>query len=111
MSVKEAERLGIMRRIDKKDLTARKASEELGICLKQLRRIRKRYIQEGVLGLISKKRGKQSGNKTPAAIRMEVLELLRIKYLGFGPTLASEKLLERHHLQLSAETLRQWMLA
>lgn len=110
MSVKEADRLGIMRRIDKKDLTARKASEELGICLKQLRRIRKRYIQEGVLGLISKKRGKQSGNKTPTAIRMEVLELLRIKYLGFGPTLASEKLLERHHLHLSAETLRQWML-
>ena len=44
MSIKEAERLGVMRQIDKKDLTVRKASEELGICLKQLRRVRKRYL-------------------------------------------------------------------
>ena len=46
MSVKEAGRLGIMRRIDKKDFTTRKAGEELGISLRPLRKIRKRYLKE-----------------------------------------------------------------
>ncbi len=46
MSVKEAGRLGIMRRMDKKDFTTRKAGEELGISLRPLRRIRKRYLKE-----------------------------------------------------------------
>jgi tRNA U34 2-thiouridine synthase MnmA/TrmU len=62
MSIQEAERLGIMRQIDKKILTVKKASEELGICLRQAKRIRKRYLEEGEQGLISKKRGKKSNN-------------------------------------------------
>jgi Helix-turn-helix domain len=110
MSVKEADRLGIMRQMDKKDLTARKASEELGISLKQLRRVRKRYLTQGAAGLISKKKGQPSGNKIRVEVRNKVLGLLQLKYVGFGPTLASEKLLERHQIQLSEETLRKWMI-
>jgi hypothetical protein len=110
MSIKEAYRLGIMRQLDKKDLTARKASEELNLSRKQLRRIRKRYLIEGAAGLISRKRGQPSGNKIRAEIRDKVLDLLREKYHGFGPTLATEKLLERHQICLSAETLRKWMI-
>jgi len=110
MSIKEANRLGIMKRIDKKDLTFRKASEELGISVKQLRRIRKRYLAEGETGLISRKRGQVSGNKIPDEIRNKTINLLREKYLDFGPTLASEKLLDRHQIKLSEETLRKWMV-
>ena len=110
MSVKEADRLGVMRQMDKKDLTPRKASEELGLSLKQLRRVRKRYLAEGAVGLITKKKGQPSGNKIRAEVRDKALGLLRLKYVGFGPTLASEKLLERHQIQLSEETLRKWMI-
>ena len=52
MTVKEAGRLGIMRQMDKKDLTPGRAAEELGISLKQLRRVRKRYLAEGEAGLL-----------------------------------------------------------
>lgn len=109
MTVKEAGRLGIMRQMDKKDLTPRKAAEELGISLKQLRRVRKRYLAEGEAGLLSKKRGQISGNKISEKIRDKALSLVRAKYIDFGPTLAHEKLLEKHKLQLSRETLRNWM--
>lgn len=109
MSIKEADRLGVMKRMDRKDLTTKKASEELGLSLKQLRRVRKRYLSEGAAGLISKKRGQPSGNKIRAEIRDEVLGLLRKTYIGFGPTLASEKLLERHQIEVSSETIRKWM--
>jgi hypothetical protein len=111
MSHKEANRLGVMRRMDSKDLTPRRASEELGLSLKQLRRVRKRYLAEGLSGLISKKRGQPSGNKIRAEIREKVIGFLRIDYAGFGPTLASEKLLERQKIEVSSETIRKWMTA
>jgi hypothetical protein len=38
-----------------------------------------------------------------------VLDLVRERYADFGPTLACEKLLERHEIALSKETLRKWM--
>ncbi len=58
MSIKEANRLSVMRQVDKKVLNIGKASEELGISLRQAKRIRKRYLKEGEIGLISKHRGK-----------------------------------------------------
>lgn len=37
--------------------------------------------------------------------------LVRETYADFGPTLASEKLAERHGIRVSSDSLRQWMLA
>ncbi len=37
--------------------------------------------------------------------------LVRTHYADFGPTLACEKLTSCHGHELSAETLRQWMMA
>ena len=39
-----------------------------------------------------------------------MLELVRQNYRDFGPTLASEALLERHSIEVSRETLRKWMV-
>ena len=44
-------------------------------------------------------------------VRQAVLALVREHYADFGPTLACEKLAERHGHCLSVETLRQWMIA
>ena len=53
MTVKEAERLSVMRQVNKKVLTIRKAREELGLSLRQTKRVRKRYKKRGGEGLIS----------------------------------------------------------
>ncbi len=42
---------------------------------------------------------------------MRVLSLLHDNYSDFGPTLAAEKLRERHNITVSVETLRKWMTA
>jgi len=110
MSIKEADRLGVMRRIDKKILTIKKASEELGISERQTKRVRQRYLKEGVKGLISLKRGKESNRKIPEKIRNKVISLLKTKYLGFGATFASEKLKERNKIIVSIETVRKWLI-
>ncbi|EJC72182.1 hypothetical protein Rleg10DRAFT_0587 [Rhizobium leguminosarum bv. trifolii WSM2012] len=39
------------------------------------------------------------------------LDLIRERYLDFGPTLAREKLIELHRISVAKETLRQWMTA
>jgi hypothetical protein len=54
MSTEEANRLSVMRQIDKKILSLRKANEELGLSLRQVKRIRKNYLTHGEKGLISK---------------------------------------------------------
>lgn len=110
MSIKEAERLGIMRQVDKKILTTRKASEELGISLRQAKRIRKRYLKEGEVGLISQKRGRASNRKISEKVRHQALDCMKRKYIDFGPTLAAEKLKEQDGITLSAETLRKWLI-
>lgn len=110
MSIKEAERLSIMRQVDKKILTLEKASEELGICLRQMKRIRKRYLDQGEKGLISAKRGKESNRKTSKESRDKIISLVKRKYIDFGPTLAKEKLEELDGIKVSSETLRKWFI-
>ena len=80
MTIKEADRLGTMRQIDKKHLTIKRASEQLGVSLRQGKRIRKRYLLEGEQGLISRKKGVPSGNKISEEIRCKVMNLVREKY-------------------------------
>jgi hypothetical protein len=111
MSIKEARRVGVMQQIDKKVLTLREASDELGLSLRQIKRVRKRYLKEGAAGLISKHVGKTSPNRTDPAIKTKVINILKSRdYEGFGPTFAKDKIEERHGLCLSTETIRTWML-
>lgn len=112
MSIKEARRFGIMQQIDKKILTLREASNELGLSLSHIKKIRKRYRLEGSEGLISKHMGKVSPNRTDPKIKSEIMGILRSEeYKGFGPTFARDKIEERQTHRLSSETIRKWMLA
>lgn len=110
MSIKEAERLSVMKQIDKKYLTIKEASEEMRLSLRQAKRVRKRYLEQGEEGLISLKRGQSSNRKIDQKIRSKAIQLVKMKYVDFGPTLASEKLRERNGISLSSETLRKWMM-
>lgn len=110
MSLKEAERLGIMREIDKKKLTLAKAGEELGLSLRQAKRVRKRYLEYGERGLISLKRGRRSNRKIEEGIRDRAVRLIKEKLDDFGPTLAREKLEEYEGIKVSDETVRKWLI-
>jgi hypothetical protein len=61
--------------------------------------------------LVSRRRGKPSNRRDPAAIRDKTLSSVRERDADFGPTLVAETLSEVHGLSLSRETLRQWRLA
>lgn len=110
MSEKEAERLGIMKGLDRGTLTIQKASHELGLSIRQIKRIRKRYRHDGVQGLFSKRKGCPSPNSISQDLHNYVLQILKEQFPDFGPTLAQEKLKELYNIDISRETIRKWMI-
>jgi len=110
MSRKELNRLEILNRVLERRLTQTKAAEQLGLSLRQVERLCGKLRLEGPEGLVSKRRGRPSNRKLPNALREHVLSLVLAHYDDFGPTLAAEKLEERHGLEVSVETLRRWMI-
>jgi transposase len=111
MSQQEAQRAQVLDLLQAQHITQQQAAQRLGISPRQVRRIAKRYASQGLAGLISQQRGKASNRKLAAATRTQAVELIAAHYPDFGPTLAREKLDERHDIHLSVETTRQLMMA
>jgi hypothetical protein len=110
MTLKEANRLTIMKLLESKKINLKKASEELGLSYRQQLRIWKNYQREGPKGLISKKRGNPGNYCLSKELIQKVLGLIREKYLDYGPTFLKEKLEKKHQIKLAKETLRQLMI-
>lgn len=110
MSQRELDRVGVIQAVANRQLRQREAAEQLNLSVRQIRRLVQRFRAEGPAGLVSRHRGKTPNNAFPPGVRTAVLELLRTRYTGFGPTLAQEKLAEIEGYSLSVETLRQWMI-
>lgn len=90
-------------------LHRRDAASQLGISERQAQRLINRYRVSGAEGLVSRKRGQPSNRRLTESLKLRVLTLIRENYSDFGPTLAAEKLRERHDIRLSIETVRNWM--
>lgn len=106
MSVRELDRLEVGGRVAEQRLTQRQAAEQLGLSERQVRRLCRALGAQGANGLVSRKRGRPSNRKLPAAVRDEALALVRTRYADFGPTLAGEKLATHHDVVVCTETLR-----
>jgi hypothetical protein len=111
MSNKELDRLTVMKALDSRTIKQKHAAAQLGLSIRQIKRLLKDYRQNGVASLISRRRGRPSNRCLAESIRTNALDLIRKHYHDFGPTFAHEKLTENHDLDLSVETLRQWMIA
>ena len=110
MSTKELMRLEVMQKLLDKRMGQKEAAGMLGVSVRQVKRLLRGYRDSGAKGLVSKRRGRASNNRLPEEKRQRVLDLLRSKYRGFGPTLAREKLVEMEGLQISDERVRQLMM-
>ena len=110
MSQKELQKLHVIRKVTEKAITQVRAAEILGVCVRQVRRIASKVKIDGDKGIIHKSRHKPSNNQIDPKIKTKVLNLCKTKYHDFGPTLASEKLLELHKIKISDETLRLWLI-
>jgi hypothetical protein len=62
-------------------------------------------VAEDAAGLMSKRRGRPSNRRKPAAVRAKALAIIGEQYWDFGPILAAEKLREVHRIALGRERL------
>jgi transposase len=115
MSREEARRAGVLDRAKAGELRLVSVAEILDLSYRHVKRIWKRYEEEGLWGLVHRSAGRPSNRGKPCKFRERVLRIVREKYGGeadkpFGPTLAAEHLAEEDGLEVDAETLRRWML-
>jgi len=106
----ELKRLHVIQKVLEKVVKQVEAAEILSLSARQIRRIVKRIRIEGERGILHKSRGRPSNRQIPRKIRDKVIQLYRRQYKDFGPTLATEKLLERNGIVISDETLRKWLM-
>lgn len=116
MSSKELRRVEVLARVKRDELKLVNAAEMLGVSYRQVKRLWKRYGEQGPEGLKHASAGRESNRRKPKKFRERVLRLVRKKYSGekgerFGPTLAAEHLAGDDGLEIHPETLRRWMLA
>ena len=111
MSRKERERLTIRVGVKEQALTLVQASELMGVCYRQSKRIWRRYQGAGDAGLVHRLRGQPSARRKPPAVRAQAQALYaEERYADFGPTLMAEHLAQEG-LVVDHETLRRWGLA
>jgi len=87
------------------------AAAVLALGVRQTFRLLARYEEQGGGRLVHKARGRASSRQTNAGVREYAVELVRSRYADFGPTLATEVLLDKHGVKVGRETLRRWMVA
>jgi hypothetical protein len=77
---------------------------------RQMKRVWRRYQDQGDAGLVHRLRGRVSARGIAPELRARILARVEARYPDFGPTLAAEYLSEEG-LKVDHETLRRWLLA
>lgn len=110
MSKKELDKLRVLNRSLKKEITVKKAAQLLSLSVRQIYRLRRKVREQGPEGLVHGNRGKSSNRRISDEERKKIASLLHRRYYDFGPTLASEKLEKGHDIKRSRVTIRKIMI-
>lgn len=110
MSHKEAQRLAVVSQVLDGQMLQSQAAGALHLSTRQIKRLVRRYREQGAAGLISRRRGAPSNRRINSATQERFIALVRERYSDFGPQLAREYLARDHGFTYSTETLRSWMV-
>ena len=111
MSDKEIQRLAVLQDVRDRRITQVRAAEILNLSTRQITRLLQKLKQDGVSGLTHASRGQPGHRRHDEAVKSECLSIISEHLLGFGPTLAHEKLMSMFGLNIPVETVRRWMTA
>jgi transposase len=111
MTQADRDRLVTLKKAKKKLITQREAAEELKLSVRQVKRLLYALKKRGDTAVVHGLRGKPSKRKIADSTEQEAVGILSAPvYEGFGPTLACEYLAKQHGIEVSKETVRQWMM-
>ena len=110
MSGREFDRMQVIQNIIEKRVKQRHGAKQLGISVRQVRRLCRRVKREGKKGLIHGLRGHPSNHRLATGLLSKAVILVKRHYPDFGPTLAQEKLEQCQKIRVSVSALRQAMM-
>ena len=110
MNRKELEQVKIFEKLLTQSITQNDAATTLGISNRQVRRKLKKYRLLGAASLAHQNRGKPSKRVWNKEEKEFAMKLFENEFNGFGPTFATEKLMDLYNIKISNETLRQAMI-
>lgn len=110
MSTKEQVRETVLKELINREINGTDAARKLAVSVRQVKRLKRLYLQNGSDRLIHQSRGLTGNRKTPESIEKQAMEIIQRNYQDFGPLLATEKLHDIHTIKLGRETIRQMMI-
>jgi transposase len=110
MNQRDRDRLAVLKRTQKKQVTQQQAAKELEVSERHVRRMLAKFKDVGDKAVIHGLRGRPSNRRLSEETREKAVRILSQEvYRGFGPTLASEYLARKHKIVIGREALRQLM--
>lgn len=110
LTVRELDRLRILNLVREGRLPQVVAASQMKLSSRQVRRMLAKLAKQGPKGLGHGLRGRASNRQLDSGLLERALGLVKAHYGDFGPTFAAEKLLERHGVGVSVNTLRKGMI-
>ena len=113
MALKQKERdwLQWLHQAKRKQITQREAAQRMQVSERWVRQLLRRMKRQQDRVVVHGLRGRPSNRRLKPETQSTAIAIVGAEYRDFGPTLAAEYLQEKHGIQVSRETLRQWMIA
>lgn len=109
MTEKELSRYNVIQNLIDGKINGTDAAKQVGLCIRQVKRLKVKVVKNGAQGLIHGHRGKESNRRLEVELVEKAKQNLKEKYYDFGPTFASEKLNENYGIKINKETIRAIM--
>jgi hypothetical protein len=111
MSSKEVPRAGLLKAALAGRITNAQGARALRLSVRQFRRLKRRFREQGARGLLHVLRGRPGNRRLAAPAREQIGVLMTTTYAGFNDVHLTEKLREVHHLVVSRSSVRHIRLA
>lgn len=107
LTMKDKQRIEVVQAVLAKKVTIEEAARILFRSERQVFRLKRKLLEEGLSGLVHKNRGRRSPRRISESVCAKVVELVRVRYRDINDTHLCELLAEREKIHLSRERLRQ----
>jgi transposase len=98
MSERELRRAEVLASVSAGRMTMTAAADLMGVTRRQAHRLARQFADQGAPGLRHHARGRPSNRLLGPHVRQMAIAYVAERYRDFGPTFASQMLLERHVL-------------
>lgn len=111
MTQEGQKRAKVMEMLLAKKIRQKEASIRLGISIRQVKRLFKRYKEKGDEAMNHGLIVKRSNNRYDELEKEKIMKIVREKFRGYKPSFIAEKLIEDYSIKVKANTLSIWMIA